>query len=414
MDHRRIAKGKGVGPKRGVGLINRYNGLTGRGWLWCKWGHAKEAERKFGQSFVPRTRHSLALSCMMAKRHDLARPLLNANIQHVPTTNATWGKSVWALARMESLFDQVESARLYRLFFEEDSIPVRFRLQAQLLWCQALIAAGQLDSLLEVRSLMTATMGAVCDPDVLMNFARQLRFGPDELEEWSEEIFSRAESLALERFCQETNPSIAIAVLFKLTRRQVRDFGRYKEVIVFWEGLDQDKRDWLWSIKSDFWEYLGLVFEAHAVLGMWQEAKAFAQEFIDDPASPPEGLPPLVIPLARRLMQENRGDEGLELYGWLTRIAPNHLLCAEAWYWLALDAYQCGNIDGAKEHAARIRAVQGTQVGLFDEWSLDARALLLLADLDISHVDPQAINYTPDYLQVQLQTITSDLSRIPK
>ena len=112
-------------------------------------------------------------------------------------------------------------------------------------------------------------------------------------------------------------------------------------------------------------------------------------------------------------MQENRGDEGLELYGWLARLSPNHRLCAEAWYWLALDAYQRGNKDRAKDHAARIRAVQGTRVGLFDEWSLDARAFLLLADLDPTQLDPQAVNYTPDYLQVQLQAITSDLKRIP-
>ena len=372
------------------------------------------AEAKFDHDFSPTVAHSLALSCINAKRHDLARPLLQGNVQSVAKIEAIWGKSAWALARMESqLGDHSTAAGLYRQVFEESSVATQFRLQAQLLWCQELIAAGQMDSLLEVRSLMTATMGAVRDPDVLMNFARQLRFGPDELEEWSEEIFSKGESLALERFCQETNPSIAIAILFKLTRRQVRDFGRYKEVIALWEGFSQEKRDWLWSTKSDFWEYLGQVFEAYAILGKWPEAEAFAQGFIDDPASPSEGLPPLGIPFARRLMQENRGDEGLELYGWLARLSPNHRLCAEAWYWLALDAYQRGNKDRAKDHAARIRAVQGTRVGLFDEWSLDARAFLLLADLDPTQLDPQAVNYTPDYLQVQLQAITSDLKRIP-
>lgn len=368
----------------------------------------------YDQEFAPKVAHSLALSCMKAKRHDLARPLLQANIQHVPTTSAMWGKSVWALARMEGqLGDHSTAAGLYRQVFEENSISTRFRLQAQLLWCQELIAAGQLDSLLEVRSLMTATLGAVRDPDVLMNFARQLRFGPDELEEWSDEVFSSGESLALELFREEINPSVAITILFKLTRRQVLDFGRCAEVVALWESFDQGKRDWLWTRKGDYWGYLGLVFEAYARMDNMQEAEAFAGSFMDDPASPPEGLMPLGIPLARRLMKDGRAEEALELYEWLSRLAPSHPLCSEAWYWLSLIAYRRGKKDRANDLAARVRAVQGTQIGLFNELSLDAKARLILADLDPSKMDMQGVNYSPDYLQVQLKGITSDLNRIP-
>ena len=412
MDHRRIAKGKGVGPKRGVGLINRYNGLTGRGWLWCKWGHAKEAERKFGQSFVPRTRHSLALSCMMAKRHDLARPLLNANIQHVPTTNATWGKSVWALARMESLFDQVESARLYRLFFEEDSIPVRFRLQAQLLWCQALIAAGQPGPLLEARSLMETTLGNIQDPDVLMNFARQLQFGPSDLREWGMQLFEQGSSLALNQFREATVPSLAMNRLFKLARRQVRDFGRNQDVIALWEGLTPDKKDWLWSESSDFWGYMELVFEAYARSGKMPEAEEFARELLDDPASPSEQLPYVGVPLARRLMRINRPGDGLALFERMTQVAPTHPLSAEAWYWMALVAYKRGNTSKVAEFAARIRASQGAQAEMLDSWNLDSRALLLLANLKPGAVDLQAVNYSACFLNEQLSAIIEDMSEI--
>ena len=375
-------------------------------------GLLAEAQSKYGQSFVPRTRHSLALSCMMAKRHDLARPLLNANIQHVPTTNAMWGKSVWALARMESLFDQVESARLYRLFFEEDSIPVRFRLQAQLLWCQALIAAGQPGPLLEARSLMESTLGNIQDPDVLMNLARQLQFGPSDLREWGMQLFEQGSSLALNQFREATVPSLAMNRLFKLARRQVRDFGRNQDVIALWEGLTPDKKDWLWSESSDFWGYMELVFEAYARSGKMPEAEEFARELLDDPASPAEQLPYVGVPLARRLMRINRSDDGLALFERMTQVAPTHPLSAEAWYWMALSAFKQGEYEKSKQCATRIREAQGTAVGLLDEWNLDAKALLLLADMDLAQVDPQAVNYDQDKLRAVHRQILTNMGTL--
>lgn len=367
----------------------------------------------FGPDFAPRARHSLALSCMMAKRHDLARPVLQANVRQVAPNNPQWGKSVWALARMESfLDDHAVAAALYRRFADETSIDVRFRLQAQLLWCKELIAAGEPGPILEARSLMAATLGGVQDPDILMNFARQLQFGPAELQEWGQQLFARGKALALQRFNDEPEPAAAMSALFKLTRRQVRDFGRYEEAVAFWEGLPQEKRDWLWSENCNFWEYLGQVFEAYARKGKIKEAEAFANDFLDDPASPAEGLPLLGVPLARRLMLAGRATEGLELFERMARMAPTHPRCAEAWYWLALAAYKQGETGEVEKCAARIRAAQGSQVGMLDEWNLDARACLLLAHLDPAAVDPQAVNYAPGFLKGQLQSITGDLGRI--
>lgn len=372
------------------------------------------AENAYGPSLVPRVRHSLALSCMLAKRHDLARPLLQANIQQVPTTYALWGKSVWALAKMENqLGNSATAAGLYRQFFEENSIAPRFRLQAQLLWCQALISAGQPEALLEARALITATLGSVKDYEVVINFARQLQLGPGELPEWGQQLFAQGETLALQQFNHTTEPAAAMAVLAKLARRQVRDFGRYQEVVELWEGLDQKKRDWLWSDRSDFWEYLGQVFEAYARMDNLQKAEAFAWNFLDDPASPAEGLPPLGVPLAYRLMLAGRAAEGLDLFDHMARTAPTHPQCAEAWYWMALAAYKQGELCRVHEYAANIRVSQGPQVGMDDERKLAAKAVLLLADLDLEHVDLQVIHYTPDYLERQLKVIHADLERIP-
>lgn len=367
----------------------------------------------YGKEFAPRARHSLALSCMMAKRHDLARPLLQENIQQDPYENPAWAKSMWALARMESLLgDHTMSATLYRQFADEGSIEAKFRLQAQLNWCQELIAAGQPGPLLEARALMEATLANVSDPDVLMNFARQLQFGPEELSNWGQQLFVQGKNAAIQQFNEAVSPSVAIGILYRLTRRQVRDFGRHEEVVAFWEGLSQERRDCLWSEKCDFWDYLGLVFESYARVGDLQKAEAFAGDYLDDPATPGEGRPPLGIPLARQLMQTDRIADGFKLFEQMASAAPTHPLCAEAWYWMTLVAYTRGETRIVGQFARRIREAQGVQVGMLNQWNYDARAFLLLANLNLAAVDPQAVNYTADYLRGQVQAINEDLGRI--
>lgn len=370
------------------------------------------AAAAYGEEFAPRARHSLALSCMMAKRHDLARPLLQENILMDPYGNPTWAKSVWALARMESLLgDHATAAILYRQFADEDSISNKFRLQAQLNWCQELIAAGQPGPLLEARSLMENTLGNVQDPDILMNFARQLQFGPDDLQNWGQQLFEEGRTKALQQFSEATLPSIAIAILFKLTRRQVRDFGLYAEPVAFWEGLSQAKRDWLWSDKREYWEYLGQIFDAYAQVNT-KEAESFATSILEDPATPVVRLPSLGIPLAQLFMLEGRVTDSLNIFNKMACAAPTHPLCATAWYWKAVAAYKQGDMPKTREYATCIRRVLGTQFGTQDAWDLDAKASLLLANLSLSNLDSQAVNYTSDYLLGQIKNINSDIARI--
>lgn len=371
------------------------------------------AAAAYGLGFAPRLRHSLALSCMMSKRHDLARPLLQVNIQQLASDDRQWGKSVWALARMESLFDHAESARLYRQFFEENSISVRFRLQSQLLWCQELIKAGQPGPLIEARSLMEITLSGVRDPDILMNFARHLLTAPEELRSWGQQLFEQGKTIAIRQFNDASTPSVAISILFKLTRRQVIDFNRNEEVIALWEGLSPDKRDWLWSQKRDFWEYLSLIFTAYVRGGNMTEAEAFAKEFLEDPASPPEQLPLLGVPLACRFRSTGRFVESLDLYARMAHLAPTHPSCAEAWYWLALVAYKQSDGRKVNEYATNIRVAQGVQVGMMEQWNFDARALLLLANLNIAGIDTQAVNYTHDFLSMQHRIIVRDMEALP-
>jgi tetratricopeptide (TPR) repeat protein len=373
------------------------------------------ANAKYGKDFTPKAVHSLALSCILAKRYALARPLLQANIQQLKVNNPQRGKSVWALARMESQQgDHATAARLFRQIFEDKATPIHFRLQAQLLWVEALVAAGQPGALLEARPLMSVMLRNVDNPDILMNFARQLRMSHAELSGFAAELFAQGEVLALKRFNEATHPDVALAILFKLTRRQVIDFDRSREAIMLWESFDAAKKDWLWAESSVFWEYMGLIFEAYVRSAQPQMAVQFARGLLDDPATPAQGVPYVGIPFARRLMEGIEPAAALDLFTRMTRQAPQHALCAWAWYWLALDAFRLGDSKRSKEFARNIRMVQGVHPGTLDQWNLDARALLLLADLDPSRIDAQAVNYDVALLKGQMEQISSDLAGLAR
>ena len=223
-----------------------------------------QAASRYGQEFGARAAHSLALSCMKARRHDLARKLLQRNVDRLAGGSTTWAKSVWALARMESVLgDHAAAAAAYRAYAEARDIPERIRLQAQLLWAQSLVVAGRADAMAEARPRMETVLGGVREFEVLLNFARQLAVADPNLEEWADEIFEQGADLARSEFAQAAHPSLAVEILFKLTRRQVLDFGRSADALAFWEGLSGEKKAWLWSTKSRYWEYLGLLVDAH-------------------------------------------------------------------------------------------------------------------------------------------------------
>ncbi|MGD9782245.1 MAG: tetratricopeptide repeat protein [Kiritimatiellia bacterium] len=372
------------------------------------------AKAEFDPGFVPIARHSLALSCMMADRYDLARPILRQNVQEVATDQNVWGKSVWALARMESMLgDHATAAALYRQYFDETAMPVRFRLQAQLLWCQELIREGNVDVLTDARALVATTLSDVQDPEILMNFARQLVVTVPELEGWGQEIFRQGAAIALSQYEQATHPSVAIAILFKLTRRQVYDFGYLSEAIRFWEDMSQDKVMWLWNTKTCFWEYLGLLLDAYLRTGQIEKAEAFLHEWVEDPATPPEGRVQIGIPYGIWLAGQSKGAEALALFDRLTGESPNHPLCGYAWYWKALAAHKLGDMSERDRCATCVRSVQGLAPIQQSKWHLDAKALLLLAGLHMENIDSREQIYPPEQMESIRDEMVQEMAALP-
>lgn len=375
----------------------------------------EDASDRYGEDILPLAAHRLALSCISAKRPDLARPLLQAGIQQCKTGSPQWGKSFWALARMErDLGNHIEAAQAFRRLFESPGVPARVCLQAQLRWAQELIESGDSKAFWEAHSLMMQTLKTIQNPDILMNFARQLSFGPPELRQWGNDLFLQGETLALARFNEATHPAAAMDILYKLTRRQVVDFNRSVRALELWDSFDAQKRDWLWSTTSIFWGYMGYLFRAYLRVKDTAEGERFANALLNDPASPASGLPFIGIPYARYLIDQGRIEEGLMICQRMADGAPRHSLCAWAWYWLALAALRRGNTEKTKEYAHNIRTAQGMQPGTLDEWWLDARALLLLVDLDSSRIDMQTVAYPPELVDKQRIQISNDLEGLPE
>ena len=423
--------GNAAGRREAAEQLLNTNGLGRRDWLVAAKeftraglgeGHSVDLDRlladakaRYGEKFAPLAAHSLALSCLSAGRTDLARPLLQANVGQCRPGRAQWCKSVWALARMEQKLNHpLEAAQAYRQFFEARGVPDRFRLQAQLRWAQQLILSGDAHAFWEAHALMSQTLSHVNDSETLMNFARQLQFGPPELRPWGKEIYLQGETLALAQFNHAAHPAVAMDILFKLTRRQVVDFGRSAAAIELWESFDARKRDWLWSGAAVFWEYLGYLFTAYLRVNDPVAAEVFANGFLEDPASPSSGLPYVGIPYARHCIDSGRIEEGLALCKRLALREPRHPLCAWAWYWMALETWRDVDPDHAQEYARNIRTAQGLRPGTLDGWRLDARALLILADLEPSRVDLQATPYSLAFLEEQRAQISIDLQKVPE
>lgn len=368
----------------------------------------------YGEAFEAQARHGLALSCMLARQHDWARNLLEHNVTTLPAADPMRGRSVWALARMESGLGEYErAANLYRLICETEGTPARFRLQARLLWIQNALQAGERKAPHILRDEIAAALVRVDDPFTRMDVARQVRIHAAPLRGWSEELFNDAKRQALAIFESLTDPGEAAGVLLKVARRQVYDFGQGAEATRYWEGLPDEKKTWMWSQDKRFWEYLGCLMRAYVQALSEEDARAFAEEWLGDAATPTEGGVQIGIPAAEGLIGRKRFWEGMALIEEIVRRAPRHRSAARGWYWKALVEHKRRNRDGRQRCCRALREAQGDRPSLLSEWELDARALLLMAGLVVSDLGSEAVNYRREFLEEQKRQILRDLERIP-
>jgi tetratricopeptide (TPR) repeat protein len=365
---------------------------------------------KYGSNFGPQIKHSLALSCMMAKRHDLARTLLLGAIADLGAIrNPVWTKAQWALGRMESFLGNYSAAATaYQAVATTSSVADRFRLQAKLLWAENLVKTGNLDGIDNISATVPAMIQGINDYDLLLNFARQLqKLGPD-LRPLTMQVFQKGKDAAIQAFNTAVHPTLAIDALYKLTRRQLYDFSGYKDVIARWESMPPAKLTWMWMNNRQYWMYFALVAEAYMRANNPAGAAAAAGTALNDPATPREVLAIVGSPYYEALLKQHQYYDAMQGFQWLTTEYPTATGTSTAHYWIALNAYSTGSSELPKL-VASLKASNAHTELTYEQWRYGAKAELLLCDLDVTQVTAQASQYKESFLTSMHDEILQDL-----
>ncbi len=370
-----------------------------------------EGRKRFGTDFVPQLQHSLALSCMMAKRHDLARPILRSAISATAgIKNHIWSKSQWAFGRMEAFLNNHKDAvTAFGDIALAPEVPASFRLQARILWAENLLKSGDKTAITSCIASIPAMLQGVQDYELLLNFARQLTQSDAQFQAVGEKVYKLGEAAALMEFERASHPSIALDVLFKLTRRQVYDFGRSSQVIRFWKGLPEEKKLWLWNNDNRYWGYLAFVLMAYLRSDDLVAAADLAQVTLADPATPRTALPTVLIPYYEELIYKGRATESLEAFQWITTENPTKAGCSTAFYWLALDAHRRGDGGGMQNFCDNLLISNANTEVTHDKWLFQAKALLLKHGLRPERVSGQAVEFDKSFLDQALLQIKRNL-----
>jgi tetratricopeptide (TPR) repeat protein len=372
-------------------------------------GLAEKAKRRFGETLKGEVLHAIALGAMMARRHDLARDLLHDRLRSQSRGSEQWCIDLSALARMEEVVgDFAEAASLYLDFADTEGVQTDFRVQSLLKWLKYSEAATI--NLEEVSEKLSRIIAGDLDFFVLLNIGRHLSLAPD-LGTIQEQVIAAATDKAHRLIQQATTPEDAVSVLVRLTRKQYSDFREYDAIISFWESLSAGKREWLWSEKSEYWEYYSLLFETYLALGKVSYAVELASAILSSPSTPPNGLIWLGTAYANWQMSKGSIQEAFRHYDWLTLELPTHRVTSWAHYWNSIRAYSSGEYQQAIQSAAAVRRCYAGRPELLWQWQLDSRAALIQSDLSIASVLSLTQLYTKDYLHGELASVMTDLNR---
>jgi tetratricopeptide (TPR) repeat protein len=367
----------------------------------------------FGAKLGPVFAHSIALACQKAGRADLAAPLFQRNIADTTATAAEIGKSLWALARLQSQQgDHVDSAQSYWAYSQNTSVPQRFHVFGLLQWVNELIATGQPDLIVQAKPQIEAVLPQITDYELVLDLARQVFFLPAGHSTWRDfalQIYQQGKQLALQAFKATGHPAVAATILYKFSRRASNDFQDGDAVLSTWSQLTDAKKQWLWSEQQDYWHYLELVFRAYRDAKRYPEAEQFITPLLNDPATPPHGY--AILGASYATMKRAQGDftTMFSVYTRMTQVAPTHEWTGAAYYWFALQAWKQGNATQTSAFAAKLLLALGKDCTLYWKRNLAAKALCLKAGLNLLQI-PAQTNVSADTLQAQLKVIQTDLA----
>jgi len=372
--------------------------------------------RRHGPGVINRARHAMALAAMEAKRHDLARPLLNQIRSELPATRVQWMRSTWALARMETaLGNHAAVYAAYGEIAQNAASPSRFRAQALLRALRA-AEAGKLEVPPADLDWLHKLVREERDHRVVLDLGRQFNIAGASFVPLREEAADRAAALAAEKLAGTSHPATALAILLELNRRQFFDLWRAGQVIEQFDAYAQPRLDWLWSTSSAFWEWYGVVVRSAGRVRGWQSAETLAKRYLSDPGTPVEGRAMLAVSTGLMLVAASRHRAALPYFAQAMQDCPDAMTVGAAYYWHAVASLADGDVAGAKRNAEALRRCYKTRPSLGDEWRYDSQAALILNDMKIEAVgaDNTCDLYGEAYLQEQVQRLNKNVERVIK
>jgi tetratricopeptide (TPR) repeat protein len=372
-----------------------------------------EAVKRFGAVKRAAFIHGLALACSKANRGDLATQLLQRNTTDPVVTPRLWGRSVWALARVQSnAGNHSDSAASYWTFSQNTQMAQRFRLYATAQWALELFRANQRDLIEQAAPQLEVAVQQIQDWNLLLDVARRLFFSQFQRGiAISTAAYERGKKLAWQAFDSTQHPSPAAAILLKLARRAA-DRSRFDDVVATWTRLDEAKRRWLWSTNADYWTWLQQVARGYSESGRLAEAETLLTTAVQDPATPPEGFAIVGAGLAE-VKWKQQGFPGLfAICEQVVQTAPSSESAAAAHIWLAVRAWKREDQAQASGFAQKALTALGKNCQLYWKEATQARAYCLLAGLDLTRVSAQCPCGT-GALQAQLGEIQTILSTLP-
>jgi len=119
------------------------------------------------------------------------------------------------------------------------------------------------------------------------------------------------------------------------------------------------------------------------------------------------------IAYARWLITQQRTSDALIIFSDLSVQAPNHIACAHAWYWLALEAQKSGDLTFRNECAHHLSLIAHSGSTFGEEWKFTIKAELLLHGYEQTVSNPLFCGFGTDLIGKVQAEIEENLAMLP-
>ncbi len=312
------------------------------------------AKKRFGKEGGDRMAQAISELLFQFGREKRAIALLEAILASTPVGSKRWGRSTWRLAKYKASQGNIgEAAERYLSIAGQSKTPERIRNFSLVEALRAAAISGRDDITTRAKPFLKSALGLMEDPTLLLDMSRQLGSAPD-CQELAQAFRKKGERTVRANIASATTPSGAVTWLFQYARRQ-NDWGDFDGTIAVWEGMDKDRKLWLWTPKMEFWEYLACVLRSYGWKNRLEDAEKLAATYVDDPATPADGTAILGNSYAAILIYHGHILRALEIFHQVVEESPRHTYAAYAYYWFALQAARSGDFKKVEGFATSMR-----------------------------------------------------------